>query len=162
MSDERHAGDKMTAATRRRAMTAFLKAFAAEANWTAACRQAGISRNLPRVWEEYDTDKFVPRFAEARSKAEDVLRAEIHRRAITGISEVKETRELRGDRLVLVRTETWLVKSNGILMRLAEAWLPEFKREREGGGSEADQVSLEWLRAAMDDAEAEEGGAPGG
>jgi hypothetical protein len=136
-------------------MTAFLNAFAAEANWTGACRQAGISRNLPRVWEEHDTDGFVPRLAEARSKAEDVLRAEIHRRAITGISEVKETRELRGDRLVLVRTEARLVKSNGILMRLAEAWLPEFKRERDRTvAGDDDKIPLETLRGWIEDAEA--------
>ena len=153
---------RLTVRQRRKAMRAFLVEFAATSNWTAACAKAGIQRNLPNVWTEWDTDGFVDLMAEARLIGEDALRAEVRRRAIDGVTETKITREVAGlnpdgtPRLVVVKTETRKVWSNAILMRLAEAWLKEFKRDRDGAaaGDGDDKVPLETLRGWIEDSEA--------
>ncbi len=152
---------RLTVRQRHKAMRVFLVEFAATSNWTASCAKAEIQRNLPRIWAEYDTDGFVDLMAEARQIAEDALRAEVKRRAMDGVTETKITREVAGvnpdgtPKLVIVTTETRRVWSNAILMRLADAWLPEFKRERDGTvAGDDDKIPLETLRGWIEDAEA--------
>ena len=152
---------RLTVRQRRKAMRAFLVEFAATSNWTAACAKAEIQRNLPNVWTEFDTDGFVDLMAEARQIGEDALRAEVKRRAIDGVTETKITRELQGvnadgtPNLVVVKTETRIVRSNAILMKLAQAWLSEFKPDRDGAtAGDDDKISLETLRGWIEDAEA--------
>jgi hypothetical protein len=152
---------RLTVRQRHKAMTTFLAEFAATSNWTGACAKAGIARNLPNVWAEFDTDQFVGLMAEARLEGEDALRLEVRRRAIDGVTETKITRERQGLNadgtpiLVVIKTETRIVRSNSILMRLAEAWLPEFKRDGAGDAAgDDDKIGLETLRGWIEDGEA--------
>lgn len=76
----------MTAKQRALAQEAFLAAFAETGIITSAAVAAGIGRKAVYEWQEHD-ETFSLRFNEAREVANDILRAEIHRRGVIGWDE---------------------------------------------------------------------------
>ncbi len=79
-------GGPMTARARAAAQEVFLAAFAETGIITSAAVAAGIGRKAVYEWQEHD-EAFSFRFNEARESANDVLRAEILRRAYEGVEE---------------------------------------------------------------------------
>lgn len=76
----------MSAKRRQEAQAAFLTAYAETGIITSAAAAANISRQCVYEWQEHD-ETFSLRFHEAEAIANDVLRAEIHRRAVAGWDE---------------------------------------------------------------------------
>lgn len=76
----------MTARQRKAAQAAFLAAYAQTGIITSAAEAAGIVRSTVYEWQEHD-ETFSLRFHEAEATANDVLRAEILRRAYEGVEE---------------------------------------------------------------------------
>lgn len=79
-------GDKLTPEERTEAQAKFIERFAADGNMSEACRAAGVSRTIVYQWKE-KSKAFAELFTEAEAQANDVIRAEIFRRAITGWKE---------------------------------------------------------------------------
>ena len=80
----RRRGQRLTAEQREAAQATFLKAFSMTANVRAACMAAGIHRSTVYSWQEHD-EAFALEFREASEEANDVIRAELFRRAIQGV-----------------------------------------------------------------------------
>jgi len=76
----------MSPKVREEAQATFLAAYAEMGIITSAAAAANISRQCVYEWQEHD-ETFSLRFHEAEAAANDVLRAEIHRRAVTGWDE---------------------------------------------------------------------------
>jgi hypothetical protein len=118
----------MTAAEREQAQTIFLEAFAVSANLTAAAGRAGVPRQRVYEWQEHD-EAFSLRYRDAEQRAQDVIRAAIHQRAVVGwqehlVSMGRIVLDARGEPIMLHRYDS------ALLHALARARLPEF-RERQ-------------------------------
>jgi hypothetical protein len=97
-------------------------------NLTLAAQSSGISRSTHYDWMDQDPT-YPARFHEALEVSKDYLRAEIHRRGVVGVEEpwkVVENVDQEGNRTreILHRRRY----SDRLLLRLAEAHLPEFRR----------------------------------
>ena len=76
----------MSAKCRQEAQEAFLVAYAETGIITSAAAAANVSRQCVYEWQERD-ETFSLRFHEAEAIANDMLRAEIHRRGVVGWDE---------------------------------------------------------------------------
>ena len=107
----------------------FLKSFAINANVMVACRQASIDRTLVRYWEEHD-EEFGFRYRQAKQDADDLIRAELHRRSINGYDKpVTSMGKLIYDKNGRPLSEK--VYSDTLLSLLAKARLPEFREKQQ-------------------------------
>lgn len=96
----------------------FLEEFAQNANILLSARKAGVSRKTIYVWLEIDED-FSFAFNQAKEDANDMLRAEIYRRAIEGVPEkVWQLGKYCGE------TTKY---SDTLLIFLCKARMPEFR-----------------------------------
>jgi hypothetical protein len=118
-------GQKLTRAESQILQEKFLRSFSMTANVRAACMQAGIDRSTVRKWEEHD-ETFSFRYKEAKEDANDLIRAELQRRAIQGYEKpVISVGKIVYDKDGKVLTEK--VYSDSLLGLLAKARLPEFR-----------------------------------
>lgn len=122
---KRRQGQKPTKQEKLAIQEKFLKSFSMTANMRAACMAAGVDRSTVYYWQEHDTD-FSLRFNIAEQEANDVIRAELFRRAIQGyekpvVSMGKAVYDKDGKPL------TERVYSDSLLSLLAKARMPEFK-----------------------------------
>lgn len=129
-------GEKLTRAETQLLQEKFLKTFSETANVRSACIDAGIDRSTIRKWEEHD-EHFSFRYKLAKDEADDLVRAEIRRRAVEGYERPRVScgKLVYDDEGNLV-TET--VYSDNLLALLARARLPEFRES-----PSADTVQIE-------------------
>jgi hypothetical protein len=118
-------GKRLTKEQTQELQDKFLKSFSMTANIRAACMSAGIDRSTVYNWQEHDTN-FSLRFNIAEQEANDVIRAELFRRAVQGyekpvVSMGKAVYDKDGKPL------TERVYSDSLLSLLAKARMPEFK-----------------------------------
>lgn len=134
----RRHGQRMTAEERKQVQRKFLDAFGRTANITAACMQAGISRQTVYVWQEHYTE-FGLEFQEANKRANDVLFGEAWRRATQG----DESYVVSAGKLVYGPDGKPLMerkRSDRLLELLLKARMPEFRDKQQvevsgpGGG----------------------------
>jgi len=104
---------------------AFLLAYARGGIVGEACQKVGISRTTVYAWREGD-EQFAARFEQGRLEADDVVRAEIHRRAIEG---VEEPVYRNGVAVVTAQGTPITVRkySDVLLIFLAKSRMPEFR-----------------------------------
>jgi hypothetical protein len=124
-TQKRRQGQRLTKEERSVVQEKFLKSFSMTANVRAACMQAGIERSLVYYWQEHDPS-FSLRFNIAEKEANDVIRAELFRRAVQGyekpvVSVGKVVYGQDGKPL------TERVYSDSLLSLLAKARMPEFR-----------------------------------
>jgi hypothetical protein len=97
----------------------FLKTFALQGNVRQACFRAGISREMIYQWKLED-EAFAERYQQALDDVSDRIRAEMWRRAITGVKKPV----YQGGKLVGHIQEY----SDGLIALLAKAHMPEFRQ----------------------------------
>lgn len=99
----------------------WLEAYAQSGIMTAACRAANIDGTTVRGWEEHD-ELFVMKKHMAREIADDLIRAEIRRRGVDGVTKPVH---YQGERVDYV-TEY----SDNLLMFLSKSRMPEFREKQ--------------------------------
>ncbi|HEY4035875.1 MAG TPA: hypothetical protein VGL94_18110 [Ktedonobacteraceae bacterium] len=116
----------LTAEARTIAQEKFLHSFSMTANIRAACMSAGIHRSTIYYWKEHD-ETFSARFHIAEQEANDIIRAELFRRAIQGVTKpvVSLGKVVYQDGKPLMER----VYSDNLLSLLAKARLPEFREK---------------------------------
>lgn len=122
-------GVRLTKVQRQIAQERFLKAYASTANIRAACLAAGIDRATVRQWQEHDLE-FSMRFnSEAKEDANDMIRAEIWRRAVQGVEKPLVS---MGKLVLTPEGEPMMYKehSDRLLEFLARAKMPEFREKQ--------------------------------
>ncbi|HEY4032973.1 MAG TPA: hypothetical protein VGL94_03300 [Ktedonobacteraceae bacterium] len=104
----------------------FLHSFSMTANIRAACMASGIDRSTLYYWKEHD-ETFSARFHIAEVEANDIIRAELFRRAIQGVTKpvVSMGKVVYKDGEPLMEK----VYSDNLLSLLAKARLPEFREK---------------------------------
>jgi hypothetical protein len=121
-------GEKLTKAEKQLLQEKFLKSFSITANMRAACMAAGIDRSTVYYWQEHDTE-FSLRFNIAEQEANDVIRAELFRRAVQGYEKpLTSMGKLVYNKDGKVETEK--VYSDTLLSLLAKSRLPEFREKQ--------------------------------
>jgi hypothetical protein len=158
---KRRSGQRLTAVQRQAAQQLFLEAFAQMANFSMACRAAGVHRSVVYRWQEHD-EAFALRYRQAEAEANDRIRAAIYRRAITGIEKPVH----HNGRLVVDadgNPVTVREYSDVLLMFYAKSRMPEFRDRqqveltgRDGGPVRAVFVLPDVLNQARSDAQIDE------
>ena len=127
----RRRGQRLTAEERKTAQETFLQTFSMTANVRAACMKAGIDRSQVYRWQEHD-EAFSQRFKQAELDANDLIRAELFRRAVQGYDkpvtsfgkQVYVIDEHDKPKPLMER-----VYSDNLLALLAKARMPEFREK---------------------------------
>jgi|GraSoiStandDraft_16_1057320.scaffolds.fasta_scaffold706165_2 hypothetical protein len=124
----RRSGQRLTPDERKKAQEVFLQSFSMTANVRAACLKAGISRATIYEWAEHDT-AFSILYKQAELDANDMIRAELFRRAVQGYEKpvVSVGKVVYGpdDKPMMER-----VYSDSLLSLLAKARMPEFREKQ--------------------------------
>ncbi len=133
-------GEKLTKTERQLLQEKFLKSFSMTANVRAACMATGVDRSTIRQWEEVD-EAFAIRYKEAKEDADDLVRAELQRRALHGyekpmVSWGKVVTDENG------KVVTEKVYSDNLLALLAKARLPEFREKQSVGDIQVDNINV--------------------
>lgn len=118
-------GQRLTAEEKRIAQEKFLKSFSMSANVRAACMAAGIDRSTVYKWAEHD-EQFSIQYKQAELDANDMIRAELFRRAVQGYEKpvVSMGKVVYGpDGKPMMER----VYSDSLLSLLAKARMPEFR-----------------------------------
>lgn len=125
----RRRGQRLEEQQRAAAQATFLASFAQTANFTAACRDAGVDRSTAYRWQEHD-EAFALRYRQAEGEANDVIRGAIFRRAIEGID---KPLHYQGRLVKDEYGEPATVKeySDTLLIFLAKARMPEFREKQQ-------------------------------
>lgn len=124
-TSSRDRGQHLTRAEAQDIQERFLKSFSMTANVRAACMSVGVDRSTIRKWEEND-ETFGFRYKEAKEDANDIIRAELQRRAIQGYDKpVVSVGKIVYDASGKIVTER--VYSDSLLSLLSKARLPEFR-----------------------------------
>jgi len=128
------------------AQAQFLAMFSRTANVSASCRAAGLKRSTVYSWLEHD-ECFLDAFHDAERQADDALRGEIFRRAVTGI---QKPVFYQGKKVASVREY-----SDVLLIFLAKSRMPEFrdKSQVEHTGPEGAPIPLAVIDRLMRDAD---------
>jgi len=137
----RRQGQRFTKEQRVAAQEKFLRTFSMTANVRAACMSVGIDRSTVYAWQEHDPD-FSFKFNIASEEANDVIRAELFRRAVQGIDKpvVSMGKMVYHDGKPL----TERVYSDSLLSLLAKSRMPEFrdKQKVEHSGPDGGPISI--------------------
>ena len=151
----RRPGKKLTKEERQQTQEKFLKSFAMTANVRAACMAAGISRTTIYEWQEKD-ETFSLRFKQAELDANDIIRAELFRRAIQGYEKPVTSlgRQVIGEdgKPLMER-----VYSDNLLSLLAKARMPEFREKQQIEVNGSLTIKTEWGTGIVDDMEVQHG-----
>lgn len=136
----RRSGQRLSAQERKQAQAVFLDSFKLNANVTAACQQAGISRETLYKWLEHD-QPFSFRYHQAGEMANDVLLAAAWRRGVQGVEEpvVSMGTQVYVDGKPLMKR----VYSDSVLLRLMSWRIPGFK---EASGTTVNNVNMQVQR----------------
>lgn len=133
----RRTGEHLTDEERKQTQEIFLDAFSVSANVRASCLKAGISRTTIYEWAEHD-DEFSILYKQAELDANDLIRQELYRRAVTGydkplvsVGRVVTMKDKNGKEHVVKDR----VYSDMLLSLLAKARLPEFREKSSTVGS---------------------------
>jgi hypothetical protein len=120
----RRQGQRIKKAERTAIQDKFLEAFSMTANVRAACLSAGIDRATVYQWEANDPD-FADKFHAAELDANDMIRAELFRRAVQGV----EKPVVSMGKVVYQDGKPLMVReySDSLLSLLAKARMPEFR-----------------------------------
>jgi len=120
----RRNGVRLTKEQRIDAQEKFLRTFSMTANVRAACMSAGIARSTMYAWQETDQE-FSLKFNIASEEANDVIRAELFRRAVQGYEKpvVSMGNMVYNDGKPLMER----VYSDSLLSLLAKSRMPEFR-----------------------------------
>lgn len=143
---KRRQGQRLTKQERAIAQETFLKSFSLTANIRAACVKANIDRATVYAWQEHDLP-FSILFKQAELDANDMIRAELFRRAVQGVekpvvsvgrmvyeetpmldSKGKPMLDSKG-KPIMLRGKPLMVReySDNLLSLLAKARMPEFR-----------------------------------
>lgn len=125
----RKTGKHLTKKEKTETQDTFLEEFAKNANISLSCKIANITRTTVYEWQEHDST-FSLRFKIAEQEANDVIRAEIHRRGIEGYSKpvVSMGKVVYGpDGQPLTEN----VYSDALLSLLAKARMPEYRDKQQ-------------------------------
>ena len=133
-----HHGDASTIGAKK---AAFLAAYAVDGIVTTAARAAGVCRQTHSEWVATDPE-YAAAAKVAKEEANDLLRQEARKRAITGTIEVTEEFIKDGKKIRITRKP-----SDHVLARYLEAELNEFRRRHEHGGAVG--VTLSGLLATL-------------
>lgn len=111
--------------------------------------EAGISRNTVYAWQERDTE-FSLKFNVAEQEANDVIRAELHRRAVQGyekpvVSMGKAVYDKDGKPL------TERVYSDQLLGLLAKSRMPEFRDKQQIEHTGNITINTVWATGAIEE-----------
>jgi len=126
---KRGKGKHLTQQEKQEIQEKFLASFAVNANVSASCKIASITRTTVYEWQEHD-EQFSMRYKAAEQEANDVIRAELFRRGVEGYDKpvVSMGRVVYGsDGYPL----TEKVYSDNLLSLLAKARMPEFKDKQQ-------------------------------
>ncbi len=136
----RRRGQRMTAEEKRVAKETFLQAFSMTANVRAACLKAGIDRSQVYRWQEHDQE-FSMKFNIAEQEANDLIRAELHRRAIQGYERPRVScgKIVYDDNGEILKERVY---SDNLLGLLAKARLPEFREKESADTVQVDNVNI--------------------
>lgn len=133
-------GQRLTKDERQLLQEKFLKSFSMTANVRAACMATGIDRSTIRKWEEVD-EAFAIRYKEAKEDADDLVRAELQRRALHGYEKpMVSWGKVVTDKDGKVVTEK--VYSDNLLALLARARLPEFREKQSIDSIQVDNINV--------------------
>jgi hypothetical protein len=141
-------GRKLTRRERIEAQEKFLASFSFNANITMSCKIAEISRETFYGWQSED-QKFAELFRVAEQSANDVIRAEIHRRGVEGYEKpiVSMGRVVKGpDGEPLIER----VYSDKLLELLAKARMPEYRDKGQLEVTGGIKITTEWGNAALE------------
>ena len=127
----------LTKAQREETQTAFLDAFKRNANITAACQKAHISRESIYTWLEHD-EAFSLRFHQAELEANDMLLAAAWQRGVLGVEEPVVS--MGNQVFVNGQPLTKRVYSDSVLLRLMSYRIPGFK---EATGTTINNVNVQ-------------------
>jgi hypothetical protein len=122
----RRQGQQLTPEEKAQAREKFLDAFAKTGNVSQSASYADVDRGTVYDWRNTDP-VFAAKFADAELEANDVIRAEIHRRAIEGWEEPVVS---AGKLVTHVRKY-----SDTLLTLLARARMPEFRDKLDVNGN---------------------------
>lgn len=122
----------------------FLDAFAEHGIVLKAAQSAGIDRRTVYKWLEHD-EKFMLAFNQAKENARDIVRAEIHRRAIEGWDEeVYQLGKYAG---------TMRKYSDTLLIFHAKALMPEYRDKQHIDVSGSLTINTQWGGGSLDEEE---------
>lgn len=137
----RRQGQKLSKTDQADLKKKFLEVFKEQANFSEACRQADdVARQTVYQWLDSDPD-FKTAYSEAVEIANDIVRAEIWRRGVTGWDETETTVDSDG-----MKVKTVHKYDSGLLRFLAQARMPEFKERLDlTSGGEAIQPGYDFI-----------------
>lgn len=146
---ERGQGEVLTDGEREAAQEAFLRAFATTGVISTGLRAIGVSRQAVDYWRT--KPEFAERYAEAEQAANDVLRLEIHRRAVEGLTRKKFTG--KGQAIIDPETGQQYVEreySDSLLQFAAKARMPEFRETVQQNVNLTGTLSVEYAPAIVE------------
>ena len=120
---KRRQGERMDVQTRVEVQAKFLEGYALSGVILTACEYAGIDRASVAYWRE--DEKFATQFTTAQAQADDRIRQEIRRRAVSGTEKTRKIYK-NGE---LVAEETVREYSDTLLIFLAKSRMPEFREK---------------------------------
>jgi hypothetical protein len=140
----RRQGQTLNPTDRKKAQETFLLAFRSEANLTSAAKIAGVDRQTAYDWcKRYPAFKAL--YDDAEQEANDVIRGEIHRRAVLGYEEnVYQLGKYCG---------TITRYSDALLMFQAKARMPEYREKQQIEHSGSVTFKTEWGGGSLDEEE---------
>lgn len=150
----RLAGESISEADLQRTMDVFIDQYGKTGNFTGSADFAVIHPSSIRRWIRDDREGFAARFVEARERSHDVLRAEIHRRAVEGGKKKRVTYERRmvkgpdgeeRESVVPVHIEEVEETSDILLIFEAKARMPAEYRDRIDVNVRFDESTIDWL-----------------
>lgn len=126
---QRPQGQHIPDVLRRDLQALFLERFCGHGILTRACREAGVTRETIRQWEEHD-ETFGFRYVEAKEQVNDLYRDEARRRALDGVethivSQGKLVRDDEGKPLVEHKY------SDTMLQFIMKARMPEYREKQQ-------------------------------
>ena len=129
-TSKRRQGVRLTKEERVKAQEQFLNAYRSSGNIRASCMAAGIDRQTVRQWEEHD-EEFSLLYHEAEKEVDDLIDAELFRRALHGDKEpiVSMGKVVRDEETGEILTIT--KRSDQILMFVARSRMPKYKDKQQ-------------------------------
>lgn len=141
-------GQRMNTKQRKATQSVFLTAFTQCVTISEACNVAGINRSTLYQWQEHDAE-FAIEYSHARAESDDVIRAEIKRRAIDGCDEYVTSM----GKVVYFNEEPLTVTkySDSLLALLAKSRMPEFREKQPiDSNAQNDAKDIEALYVAIE------------